>query len=63
MTTIINSEKSMAAAKIAVSKFNEIVMPWVKRRYEEAQPVIVKYYNKSKAHLEDLFISLSQKAS
>jgi hypothetical protein len=42
MTTIINLEKSMAAAKIAVSKFNEIVMPWVKRRYEEAQPVIVK---------------------
>lgn len=63
MTSLVNVEKSLAVMKIAIAKAKEIVAPWVKVRYAEAKPVVLKFYEKTKSQLEGAFTSEHQKAN
>lgn len=63
MTSLVNVKKSLASMKIAIVKAKEVVAPWVKARYVEAKPVVLKFYEKAKSQLEDAFTSDHQKAN
>lgn len=63
MTTDVNMEKGLEAAKVAMAKFNEVALPWIKTRFEEAKPVALKAYEKSRVLLADTFKSLQQRMS
>ena len=61
MTTALNADKGLEAAKVAISKFNEVVLPWIIARAEEAKPIAVKAYEKSKILLADALKSAQQR--
>ena len=61
MTTAVNVEKGLEVAKAAMIKFNEVALPWIQLRIEEAKPVAIKLFDEGKTRFTKAEIFIKQR--